>query len=116
MSFFKIIIILIFGLFTFSLSYADSHGEVVAKAKEVITDLENHVDAEEVPLNDPFAGNEAYSIDNMNLPAAVIISGAIIGEIKIAIIKPLYGMCGLLNPNAANVPKAVAITVAMIPI
>ena len=68
MSFFKIIIILIFGLFTFSISYADSHGEVVEKAKEVIKDLENNVDDEEVPLNDPFAGNEASSSANMNIP------------------------------------------------
>ena len=68
MSFFKIIIILIFGLFTFSVSYADSHGEVVEKAKEVIKDLENNVDDEEVPLNDPFAGNEASSTANMNIP------------------------------------------------
>ena len=68
MSFFKIIIILIFGLFNFSISYADSHGEVVEKAKEVIKDLENNVDDEEVPLNDPFAGNEASSSANMNIP------------------------------------------------
>ena len=68
MSFFKIIIILIFGLFNFSISYADSHGEVVEKAKEVIKDLENNVDDEEVPLNDPFAGNEASSGANMNIP------------------------------------------------
>ena len=68
MSFFKIIIILIFGLFTLSVSYADSHGEVVEKAKEVIKDLENNVDDEEVPLNDPFAGNEASSSANINIP------------------------------------------------
>ena len=68
MSFFKIIIIFIFGLFTFSISYADSHGEVVKEAKEVIKDLENNVDDEEVPLNDPFAGNEASSSANMNIP------------------------------------------------
>ena len=68
MSFFKIIIILIFGLFTFSVSNADRHGEVVEKVKEVIKDLENNVDDEEVPLNDPFAGNEASSSANMNIP------------------------------------------------
>ncbi len=68
MNFFKILIILVFGFFTFSVSYADNHGEVVEKAKEVIKDLENNVDDEEVPLNDPFAGNEASSSVNMNIP------------------------------------------------
>ena len=68
MNFFKILIILVFGFFTFSISYADIHGEVVEKAKEVIKDLENNVDDEEVPLNDPFAGNEASSSVNMNIP------------------------------------------------
>ena len=29
----------------------------------------------------------------------------LIGEIKVAIIIPLKGMCLLLNPNAATVPK-----------
>tara|TARA_B000000475_G_scaffold260199_1_gene243764 strand:+ start:371 stop:823 length:453 start_codon:yes stop_codon:yes gene_type:complete len=68
MNFFKILIILVFGFFTFSISYADNHGEVVEKAKEVIKDLENNLDDEEVPLNDPFAGNEASSSVNMNIP------------------------------------------------
>ena len=70
MSFFKILIILIFGLLSFSVSYADNHGEIVEKAKEVVESLEseNNVDDEEVPLNDPFAGNEASSSTNMNIP------------------------------------------------
>ena len=70
MSFFKILIILIFGLLSFSVSYADNHGEIVEKAKEVVEslDAENNVDDEEVPLNDPFAGNEASSSANMNIP------------------------------------------------
>tara|TARA_B100000902_G_C26980867_1_gene750195 strand:- start:307 stop:759 length:453 start_codon:yes stop_codon:yes gene_type:complete len=68
MSFFKILIIIIFGFLSFSVSNADNHGEVVEKAKEVIKDLENNVDDEEVPLNDPFAGNEASSTANMNIP------------------------------------------------
>jgi hypothetical protein len=68
MNFFKILIILVFGFFTFSISYADNHGEVVEKVKEVIKDLENNLDDEEVPLNDPFAGNEASSSVNMNIP------------------------------------------------
>ncbi|MDC1155931.1 pilus assembly protein PilP [Candidatus Pelagibacter sp.] len=68
MNFFKILIILVFGLFIFGISYADNHGEVVEKVKDVIKDLENNVDDEEVPLNDPFAGNEASSSVNMNIP------------------------------------------------
>jgi hypothetical protein len=70
MSFFKILIILIFGLLSLSVSYADNHGEIVEKAKEVVESLEaeNNVDDEEVPLNDPFAGNEASSSANMNIP------------------------------------------------
>ena len=68
MSFFKILINLIFGFLSFSVSYADNHSEVVEKAKDVIKDLENNVDDEEVPLNDPFAGNEASSTANMNIP------------------------------------------------
>ena len=68
MNFFKILMILVFGFFTFSFSYADNHGEVVEKVKEVIKDLENNVDDEEVPLNDPFAGNEASSSVNTNIP------------------------------------------------
>lgn len=68
MNFFKILIILVFGFFTFGISYADNHGEVVEKVKDVIKNLENNVDDEEVPLNDPFAGNEASSSVNMNIP------------------------------------------------
>ena len=70
MSFFKIIIILIFGLLSFSFSYADNHVEIVEKAKEIVESVEseNNVDDEEVPLNDPFAGNEASSSANMNIP------------------------------------------------
>lgn len=68
MNFFKILMILVFGFFSFNISYADNHGEVVEKVKEVIKDLENNVDDEEVPLNDPFAGNEASSSVNTNIP------------------------------------------------
>jgi hypothetical protein len=50
------------------------------------------------------------------MPAAVIIKGTIIGEIKIDIISPLYGICGLLRPNAAKVPRAVARRVDIVPI
>ena len=69
MNFFKILIIIFFGLLSVSFSHADNHGEIVEKAKEVVKSLEsNSVDDEEVPLNDPFAGNEASSSANMNMP------------------------------------------------
>ena len=69
MNFFRILTIIFFGLLSVSFSYADKHGEIVDKAKEVIKNLEsNNVDDEEVPLNDPFAGNEASSSANMNIP------------------------------------------------
>ena len=69
MNFFRILIILVFGFFAFSFSYADNHGEIVEKVEEVIKDLNSeNVDDEEVPLNDPFAGNEASSSANMNIP------------------------------------------------
>ena len=50
-----------------------------------------------------------------NIPAAVIIKGTIIGDIKIAIINALNGICGLLSPSAAIVPKLVARNVDAIP-
>ena len=69
MNFFKILIIIFFGLLSVSFSHADNHVEIVEKAKEVVKTLEsNSVDDEEVPLNDPFAGNEASSSANMNIP------------------------------------------------
>lgn len=69
MNFFRIFIILVFGFSAFSFSYADNHGEIVEKVEEVIKDLNSeNVDDEEVPLNDPFAGNEASSGANMNIP------------------------------------------------
>jgi hypothetical protein len=69
------LIILFFSFFTFTNIYADDNGGVVKKASEVVEDLENktkktleNIDDEEVPLNDPFAGNEASSSANMNIP------------------------------------------------
>jgi len=51
-----------------------------------------------------------------NIPAAVMISGTIIGEIISAIIKRLNGICLLDKPSAANVPKTLAKKVAKIAI
>ena len=47
-----------------------------------------------------------------NIPAAVIISGTIIGEIISAIIRRLKGICRFDKPNAASVPKTLAKKVA----
>ena len=75
MNFFKILIILFLSFFTFTNIYADDNGGIAKKASEVVEDLENktkktleNIDDEEVPLNDPFAGNEASSSANMNIP------------------------------------------------
>ena len=75
MNFFKTLIILFLSFFTFTNIYADDNGGIVKKASEVVEDLENktkktleNIDDEEVPLNDPFAGNEASSSANMNIP------------------------------------------------
>ena len=45
------------------------------------------------------------------MPAAEIISGTTIGEIKNPIIVVLNGNSGRLNPSAARVPRKVAIKV-----
>ena len=55
MNFFKIFLTLLFLLFS-TLSYADNHGETQSEtASEIAEEIQ---DDEEVPLNDPFAGNE----------------------------------------------------------
>ena len=67
MNFFKIIILLLFILTT-SLAIADNHDqkqEVLDKVNEIAKELENE---EEVPLNDPFAGNEGTSSMSGNIP------------------------------------------------
>ena len=67
MNFFKIIFILLFTLIN-SLALADSHDqkqEVLDKVNEIAKELENE---EEVPLNDPFAGNEGTSSMSGNIP------------------------------------------------
>ncbi len=62
MNFFKNILLIFFLLFSFNLAFADTNDstkEIVEKAKEITKDLENNkVEEEDVPLNDPFAGNE----------------------------------------------------------
>ena len=60
--------IFLFLLLSFNNSFADSHDkkeEVLEKAKEIVKDMEED---EEVPLNDPFAGNEGTS-SMSNIPS-----------------------------------------------
>ena len=67
MSFFKLIILLLFMLTT-SIALADNHDqkqEVLEQVKEIAKEIE---DDEEVPLNDPFAGNEGTSSMSGNIP------------------------------------------------
>jgi len=70
MSFFKRILIL-FIIFSFSAVNADNHdkkSEIVEQAKEITANLENNtLDDEDVPLNDPFAGNEGTSGNAANI-------------------------------------------------
>ena len=60
MNFFKIFFIIIFSLIA-NAAFADNHDqkqEVLDAAKEIVKEMEED---EEVPLNDPFAGNEGTS-------------------------------------------------------
>ena len=58
MNFFKIFLTLLFLVFS-SVSYADNHGETENQAvNEIAQEIQED---EEVPLNDPFAGNEGTS-------------------------------------------------------
>ena len=70
MNFFKNFLILLF-VFSFSLASADKHDknvELLKKVKEVTENLEsNIIEDEDVPLNDPFAGNEGSNNTNVDL-------------------------------------------------
>ena len=67
MNFSKILFILIFLLIS-KTSFADNHDqkqEVLVAAKEIAKELQEE---DEVPLNDPFAGNEGTSSMSGNIP------------------------------------------------
>ena len=67
MNFFKILIFLSLMLIP-TISFSDSHDqkkEVLEQVKEIAKEIE---DDEEVPLNDPFAGNEGTSSMSGNIP------------------------------------------------
>ena len=65
MNFFRVLSVLIFMVFA-NLSFADNHDqkqEILEQVKEITNDLASE---DEVPLNDPFAGNEGTtSISNI---------------------------------------------------
>ena len=74
MNSFKKILIITILLLSSANVFADNHStntELVEKAKEITKEIENkqsQVDEDEVPLNDPFAGNEGSSTTNSNMP------------------------------------------------
>ena len=65
MNFFKIILLVIFATFSF-VAIADNHDMSEASANQTVSSSEM-LDEEEVPLNDPFAGNEGQN-RNSNIP------------------------------------------------
>ena len=69
MSFFRILFIAIFILASPNFALADetkkTTEEIVDQAKEINKQIEEE---EDVPLNDPFVGNEGTSSSNLNIP------------------------------------------------
>ena len=68
MSFFRILIFMFFLTFS-GFSYSDNHEtqkeEALNKVEEIAKEIE---DEDEVPLNDPFAGNEGNNSMSSNVP------------------------------------------------
>tara|TARA_Y100001935_G_scaffold255464_1_gene268722 strand:+ start:2122 stop:2574 length:453 start_codon:yes stop_codon:yes gene_type:complete len=68
MNFFRLFIIILF--FSYSgISYSENHDkkqEVLDQVKDIAKEIQE--EEEEVPLNDPFAGNEGTSGSNSNIP------------------------------------------------
>ena len=65
MNFFKIFLLVIFATFS-SVAIADNHDLTETSADQTVSSSEM-LDEEEVPLNDPFAGNEGQN-RNSNIP------------------------------------------------
>ena len=68
MNFFRFFLIILFFSYN-GISYSDNHDkkqEVLDQVKDIAKELEE--EEEEVPLNDPFAGNEGTSGSNSNIP------------------------------------------------
>ena len=72
MNSFKKFIIITILLLSYTNVFADNHStntELVEKAKEITKEIEskqNQEDEDEVPLNDPFAGNEGIGSSTVN--------------------------------------------------
>ena len=60
MNFFKNFIIILFVLLFCKVTFADNH-DIDTTTENATTTVENEFEEEEVPLNDPFAGNEGTS-------------------------------------------------------
>ena len=60
MNFFKNFIIILFVLLFCKVTFADNH-DIDTTAENATTTVEKEFEEEEVPLNDPFAGNEGTS-------------------------------------------------------
>ena len=93
MNLIKILTFLFIGLFTFSFSYADDQDEIADLAQEVLKSIEssegnkildNNDDDDDVPLNDPFAGDAASSSTNANIPEDQIEDEMSLYNFKIA--------------------------------
>ena len=60
MNFFKNFIIILFVLLFCKVTFADNH-DIDTTTENATTTVEKELEEEEVPLNDPFAGNEGTS-------------------------------------------------------
>ena len=70
MNFFKKFFLIIFIFFGFSFAVADEHEakqEILEQAKEITQNITGNIEEEEVPLNDPFAGNEGTNNSRANM-------------------------------------------------
>ena len=66
MNFFKNFIIILFVLLFCKVTFADNH-DIDTTAENATTTVEKELEEEEVPLNDPFAGNEGISSTSINV-------------------------------------------------
>ena len=82
MNFFKIIILFLFATFS-SVAVADNHDSSQTSTDQENVSSSELLEDEEVPLNDPFAGNEGQN-RNSNIPEDIRI-GAILRKDDIII-------------------------------
>ena len=66
MNFFKNFIIILFVLLFCKVTFADNH-DIDTTAENATTTVEKELEEEEVPLNDPFAGNAGTTVTNNNI-------------------------------------------------